>query len=1052
MALQKQNVSIRVGAGMAEDVDAFLLESPKALELRNARFPHAGAVGKRYGTTALPSSGDFATSSGVATLLECNGSLFQTHPDGSIVLDSTYGLWRDLNISAPRPSLTVSDPLVRVNSPLTCPDMAIIDGLMLVVWQDEVSEGIGYAFFDAETRTMLSPAATLTSSTYQTPKVIAQGTTFVLVAEDTATDNAVAWAYSSAGSTLVITDSPTILVNVNDWIWDLAPCADTAWFAISRLTGIGNDTSLHRFAVSGFAAGATASVSGFKACCLRYNAGNDKLVMGDRDGGIAHIDADFSPATITDVGQVLAPDITTAEVTDVEIVQRDSSGGMWMLISGYDGVYPTSTSVLPYCCFRRITSSFATSGSQQAVGMRVAGKGLYLGAEQEDALIPFWDGGGPSPWVDICRLEFDEDSEAIPIRVATALRDKVDKLFDGLYDQHGLGTFDSHLSTPALVGSDAVFLFTTLVEQRGDDPFTDTVSGGFRRQADLVRVNHLAAPAQRNVTAQGIRIIADGTGLSSIDGARHGELAPPSIYGFEGTANAAAPNMPVSGIPYADPDGVDTTLAHRLRVFWRYVDAQGNIHRGPPSEEVSFSPTTLATGASGGNVNAYRLRLPKPITALDGQRGVKLELEAALSWEDAGEDEWYFAGIIQPIEDPGQPGAVYFLVTWDGSPEPHHLGLTTHTLLVSRAQPYWLTELHAYPTGPLLDICSTQGRLWAISGEDRLTVLPSKPIEQGVAPEFATELAIRIPSEGGDCVGIAALEDKIVVFKERQIYVLLGEPGDAAGDNSSIAPPRLVPADSGCIAAASIVNVGDRGVAFQSERGICLLTPGLTVERIGEAVKDSLNGDVVALTATMVPSESEVRWSTSSGEVYVWNYRFDAWAVWDLDVLSATMWTGTYGTTFAYLDSDNTPRRETPGDWDDGASSPLSIATPWLQMAGKQGIQRVWRLISLLRYYENGLNIGVAYDFNEAEPTEDHEFTQAALAALAPCQVSIDPIRPKCEAIRLVFTEMEAEGDGGEGGKPPPESGRGFELIGVDLTCGVKKGHYRNIQADGGKG
>jgi len=262
------------------------------------------------------------------------------------------------------------------------------------------------------------------------------------------------------------------------------------------------------------------------------------------------------------------------------------------------------------------------------------------------------------------------------------------------------------------------------------------------------------------------------------------------------------------------------------------------------------------------------------------------------------------------------------------------------------------------------------------------------------------------------------------------------------------------------------VEVLPLGVVFQSQDGIALMTASGEVRRIGEAVRDAL-GERTITSGVLVPEEGEVRWTvTNDGtatdtNTIVWNYHRDAWSRWTgLEARHSCLWRGVQARIVSgseiYADSDT---------WTD-ASHAMSVTVPWLKFAGTQGLQRVHRILALMRWYTGGVTIAESIDYDDTvlhthrwRTSEDPSFSTTSdppdrdIATLdasnGRVQLSFDPLGAKCESMKLTIAEYyftAGEGD------PDPTYGRGFELIGLDVIVGMKRGNYRHKQADGGKG
>jgi hypothetical protein len=326
----------------------------------------------------------------------------------------------------------------------------------------------------------------------------------------------------------------------------------------------------------------------------------------------------------------------------------------------------------------------------------------------------------------------------------------------------------------------------------------------------------------------------------------------------------------------------------------------------------------------------------------------------------------------------------------------------------------------------------------------------------GIAPEFSEQLVIRVPAEGGECVALASLGDKIAVFKQRQVYSIFGEPGAADGSGSTVQRPKLMVADIGCVNPLSVVEALPLGVLFQSQKGIALMSPSGQVEIVGAAAHDLLAGRTIVGSA-LVASEDEVRWALAASEssdtdVIVYNYRRQAWGRWSGvgNIVAMHDYRGTC--VIATDDQDVHLESEQWGE----ARHLMKVATPWIKLAGTQGYKRLYRLALLLRAYTTatgttqGLAVDVYYDYR-GDSTESHTWTGTTLHSIgdgngSAVQVSLDPLVSKCESFRIVLRET---------GVPAPSKGtygaRGFEFVGVDAVVGQKSGSYRHKMADGGK-
>ena len=606
-------------------------------------------------------------------------------------------------------------------------------------------------------------------------------------------------------------------------------------------------------------------------------------------------------------------------------------------------------------------------------------------------------------------------------------------------------------------------------------------------------------------SAERLALHGGGT-LACFDGARSAECLIPfvphqlrrtgegTVGGLIGDAIYGAGLSPkytgvgASLLTYASTGTANEYVIGRWKVKYllRWVDAKGNTHRSSLSAPREYTAhgvgggvgdlTFTGTGNNGEHyLTAYDDRvylLPLPaMTALNGEGGPKLQVEfyrTGILIEHYGEvagasdtllgsnpassqstTTYYLVGILNISNAAafGYPNLGYFV---DPYASPHVNPGT------SSPPPYDASgELGSEPIPPVLDVCSTQQRLFAVSGEDRLSVWHSKPFVRGYAPEFNAALQIRCAADGGDLVACEVLDDKLILFKRHRIYVtpVLSGP-DALGNGSAFDPPREFVSDTGCVSAVSVVK-GPFGVLFRSVRGIQLLDRSLSTHYIGEAVESTLAGRVIR-AATLVPEYSEVRFliENLTGEgvpqdhlTIVWNYRVSSWAVWeDIEGRHACL----TGPTPVRLLSDGSAHFEL-ADAYYGASGlgaenvpQLRITTAWIKLAGLQGFARVWRATLLGAYSTNGITVSVGYNYVDTW-VDTYAWTADELAALTDpsrLQLQLTPGRQKCEAIR--FKISETFGSYGAGA----DRGAGFVLTGLQLDCGVKRGSFKHTQKD----
>jgi hypothetical protein len=295
------------------------------------------------------------------------------------------------------------------------------------------------------------------------------------------------------------------------------------------------------------------------------------------------------------------------------------------------------------------------------------------------------------------------------------------------------------------------------------------------------------------------------------------------------------------------------------------------------------------------------------------------------------------------------------------------------------------------------------------------------------------------------------LDEKLVIFKAGQIFVLAGDGPTDTGAQNDFGAPQQLSSDVGCTEPESVV-LTPSGIMFKSTKGIYLLDRALNVTYIGAEVQEfnSLN----VSSAILVPEVNQVRFTTTAGTTLVYDYYFKAWSTYTRQAaVSAANWQDTY----VWLDVNGNMLQEVEGSYaDNGVPIRSLIETSWISLGGLQGFQRFYRLQLLGGYVGNHtLRTTLAYDF---EPFDRESFsivpsdageasvigqtygTSSPYGAEATYgsgtgvyQWEVRPARQKCSAFKLIIEDLFPEGD----------ATGGFTLSGVTMVVGVKGGLRR---------
>jgi hypothetical protein len=1062
VSLSKQIQQVLIHGGLTEEAHPFVAVAPGNSEVINGRFLAEGAIAKRHGSTyseIVDWTPNLSAEGGSHTLTEHDGRLVVLTHDGALAQDEVKGFWTRLGEKGPRPSQTKTDPHIRGNNGIRQPDCATgtvtgADGITrtvcCTVWHDYEADECLYAWHelpsDGRPPVALYGPARFTAGAQgvqieRFPKVATSNGVWTIVGTDAAgTDcNGAQCTLASGYAFGTVARISSALANPNIGVVDIVggPAGDNGFWIVFPLSSI--SFVIVRLSIAGgltIQASQTTTGSGMPlAIGYVYDLATRRVAVPTSTGVVVHAVSTLAAAT-TAVA-VITP--TASIVHAATICQSSTGGGMLVCWSGSGdsntdggGLNNFGTDVV------LLTSTFVLFRQTLVGKTRLAGAAV-------------WDETTASAIFGMCSSEYDADVNTfLPFRYGYIARPIVTDAGDfevSLVSGVGADCYDMsrscwdltavageryhHLPHIRSTGAGSfVMAFPVVVDE---SLVTDITAG-----VDFMRMQSVGSAAMRSVTATSLRLHQGGFGMAYTDGVAHAELTPPppiyvAVSGFDSLVNYGS----------SSPSGGGGSPAALLYVSFafRWRDQKGNIHRSLPSNELTLAWWVLDSG----DYYGVRWTFPRPFPmAIDGDRGGSYEVEVYQADTTGG--TMYFLGVATPLAHPTELACDYIMpVAPAFSPMsqekvdivavPSNVGLPTR----------WVDEgeLQHIPPPPFVDVCSTQSRVWGLNGEKgRLEVWPSKLITEGYAPEFAPSIKVRIPAEGGECVALAALDDKVVVFKERAIFVIFGDPGNNNGERSTLQPPRLVSSDVGCSNPNSVVE-GPFGVAFQASSesesaraGIHVIGRDLSISYVGGPAKE-LSAGVTFASGTLVPAEKEVRWCFPDGSgLLVWSYDVNRWhrhagRAQKSSTLRRGRWCGLLlsGSDF-FVETE----KDTFGADD---VHEMIITTSWLKLAGLQGFQRIWLAGHLFKHFTGGVTIEFAVDYNETfNPVDSRLWSTSALAALEPtsgdrAQVFVSPRIQKCEAIRFRITEDSAN-----------DGGRGLEYVGCVLEVGVKKGSF----------
>lgn len=175
-------------------------------------------------------------------------------------------------------------------------------------------------------------------------------------------------------------------------------------------------------------------------------------------------------------------------------------------------------------------------------------------------------------------------------------------------------------------------------------------------------------------------------------------------------------------------------------------------------------------------------------------------------------------------------------------------------------------------------------RLWAGGGDEQDVLWYSKERVDGRPAEFALGQQVRIP--GQQVVGLASLDDALIVLCRRGVYAVYGDGPNATGDPAS-GTFQVVPitVTSGCVSPASVAMT-PVGVIYAAESGTMMVNRSRALLALPH-VDTSMTARPVA-SARIVPAQTQVRFNMALAtagdlelaDVLVYDWKADKWATW----------------------------------------------------------------------------------------------------------------------------------------------------------------------------
>jgi hypothetical protein len=1000
MALERQLVTIPFAQGLDTKTDPKQVAPGKLTLLQNGVFTTAKKIRKRYGTTAKATSifggGSIAAGDTLQTLkdellLGSGGSLY-SWSTGS----ATWVAKGDLPVLS-----TTRAPVVRDTAPCANVDAAVVGGIACYIYITSLAgvQTLGWRLVDLATGSQVAAGAW--SEAVQAARVTTIGTAFIVMFAN-ATDIKYV-TISTAGvvgtaTTIQATVSVGGLVALIECVNNgLAGASEVVWFVFpvsSALTDLRVRSLSSAFALgTATALGMALGTTTLHSIAATMDAGNGNIVIAS---------ATQTTVASTNILYLSAISAALSVVTAKTSIVSGALTGQIAVVSngGQSGIlWYTSSAALWDTRIQPITSRVPFT-AYAAGAVSVVSRNAALASE------PFTVAGRTC-----VALALNDGSSA---RIVVNSSYIVPKTIAHLAADDGMpvGRIGFNISGAPTVPASAPYSGTSEAL-----PAVLTYSGAVLLP---IQITHTAeATLGRIAGVSGVdvsRLVAETTPAisSQVSDALVFAGALPMLYDGAYTSEVGFLHSPDAiAASTAGAGGTLPAGAYGYAAVYAWQDAAGTMHRSAPSPVASVT----TTGATSLNTIVVRtLKVTRKATTVNP---VMVELYRTVA-----------AGSVYYKVAEAESSTIVETVSFSDT--------ETDTNLIGNALLYTTGGvLEAMPPPPLGALAIYRNRLVGINTEKPTQLWYSKQVIPGQPPEFSDFLALNLDSVGGDATALAALDDKLLIFKGGVVYYLTGSGPDDTGGQNDFSVPILINTNSGCTEPRSIVTAAD-GVLYQSAKGWFILDRSLNDSYIGAGV-EAFNA-LTTRAVVQVPSTNEVRFVLSDGSVLVYDFLFAQWSVFTgLAAVDATIWGGVVHT----VASDGVVSYEDPTTFrDSGVSVELRLTTGWLGSGELQSFLRIYKLFILGQWKSpHKLNIQLSYDYrSDAVAGDLYGSDWPSSPAPAQYQTRINLRVQKAEAVKVTIYSATSPT------ATPPEGD--FEEESLDLSAltfevGVKGGPMR---------
>lgn len=267
-----------------------------------------------------------------------------------------------------------------------------------------------------------------------------------------------------------------------------------------------------------------------------------------------------------------------------------------------------------------------------------------------------------------------------------------------------------------------------------------------------------------------------------------------------------------------------------------------------------------------------------------------------------------------------------------------------------------------YPFYAIKSFTLYRNSIVVIDSNNRNLLRYAKPQLQGIALSSNEAFSQYVDTRGGDCNFLAPLDEKLIIFKDDNIFVTEGDTPDNSGNNSTLSTPTFVTSPVGCSEVNSVVQFPG-GIIFKSKKGIWQLDRSLSSTYIGADVE--AYNDLTITSSKLLTAVNKIKYSTLEGTILCYDYYYKAWnieqyeeGIYDLSIVDDKVTLIT--TTGKILQENNQIYTRDLSNYN------MSFTTGWIKLAGLTGFQRLYKIIFLGSYKgSHMIKASIYYDYND---------------------------------------------------------------------------------------